>query len=67
MLPWAYEAIYCNWGLARPYVEELINSDAVENVSAGVEGIHAPADEAFGRLSRPATPRSLPDIFSSTG
>ena len=48
-----YEAIYCNWGLARPYVEELINSDAVENVSAGVEGIHAPADEAFGRLSRP--------------
>ena len=48
-----YEAIYCNWGLARPYVEELINSEAVENVSAGVEGIHNPADEAFGRLSRP--------------
>ena len=46
-------AIYCNWGLARPYVEELINSEAVENVSAGVEGIHNPADEAFGRLSRP--------------
>ncbi|HJA94213.1 MAG TPA: DUF3048 domain-containing protein [Candidatus Eisenbergiella merdipullorum] len=48
-----YEAIYCNWGLARPYVEELINSDAVQNISAGVEGIHNPADEAFGRISRP--------------
>lgn len=48
-----YEAIYCNWGLARPYVEELINRDTVYNVSAAVEGIHNPADEAFGRVSRP--------------
>lgn len=49
----AYDAIYCNWGLAVPYVEELINSDRVDNVSAGVLGIHNPADEAFGRRSRP--------------
>ncbi|MCM1242186.1 MAG: DUF3048 domain-containing protein [Roseburia sp.] len=48
-----YEAIYCNWGLAVPYVEELINRDTVYNVSAAVEGIHNPADEAFGRVSRP--------------
>lgn len=48
-----YEAIYCNWGLARPYVEELINRDTVQNISAGVAGIHNPADEAFGRVSRP--------------
>ncbi len=48
-----YEAIYCNWGLARPYVEELINRDTVYNVSAAVEGIHNPADEAFDRVSRP--------------
>ncbi len=48
-----YEAIYCNWGLARPYVEALLASDAVENVSVGVEGIHNPADEAFGRIKRP--------------
>lgn len=48
-----YEAIYCNWGLARPYVEELINRDNVNNVSAAVEGIYHPADEAFGRVSRP--------------
>lgn len=48
-----YQAIYCNWGLARPYVEELINRDTVYNVSAAVEGIHNPADEAYGRVSRP--------------
>lgn len=47
-----YEAIYCNWGLARPYVEELINRDTVQNISAGVEGIYNPADEAYGRISR---------------
>lgn len=48
-----YEAIYCNWGLARPYVEELINRPNYYNVSAAVAGIHNPADEAFGRVSRP--------------
>ncbi len=48
-----YEAIYCNWGLAVPYVEELINRDTVQNISAAVQGIHNPADEAFGRVSRP--------------
>ena len=48
-----YQAIYCNWGLAVPYVADLINSDAVQNISAGVEGIEQPADEAFGRISRP--------------
>lgn len=48
-----YEGIYCNWGLARPYVEELINRDTVQNISAAVEGIYNPSDEAFGRISRP--------------
>ena len=48
-----YEAIYCNWGLARPYVEELINRPNYYNVSAAVEGIHNPADEAYGRVKRP--------------
>lgn len=47
-----YEAIYCNWGLAVPYVEALINRDDVYNVSAAVTGIHNPADEAYGRVSR---------------
>ncbi|MCM1174877.1 MAG: DUF3048 domain-containing protein [Blautia sp.] len=48
-----FEAIYCNWGLAVPYVEELINRDDVYNVSAAVTGIHNPADEAYSRVSRP--------------
>lgn len=47
-----YEAVYCNWGLARPYVEELINRDTVQNISAAVEGIYNPAHEAFDRVSR---------------
>ncbi len=47
-----YEAIYCNWGLARPYVEELINRDTVQNISAAVEGIYNPAHEAYDRVSR---------------
>lgn len=47
-----FEAIYCNWGLAVPYVEELINRPEVYNVSAAVEGIHNPADEAFYRVNR---------------
>ena len=47
-----YEAIYCNWGLAVPYVEELINRPEVYNVSAAVVGIHNPADEAYGRHKR---------------
>lgn len=48
-----YEAIYCNWGLAVPYVEELINRPNYYNVSAAVVGIHNPADEAYYRVSRP--------------
>ena len=48
-----YEAIYCNWGLARPYVEELINRSTVQNISAAVEGINQPASEAYDRVSRP--------------
>lgn len=47
-----YEAIYCNWGLARPYVEELLSRDTVQNISAAVEGIHNPSDEAYGRIKR---------------
>lgn len=48
-----YEAIYCNWGLAKPYVEELINRPNYYNISAAVDGIHNPADEAYKRVKRP--------------
>lgn len=49
----AYDSIYCNWGLARPWVEELINSDRIDNISMGVAGIYNPSNNAFGRISRP--------------
>lgn len=49
----AYDSIYCNWGLARPWVEELINSDRVDNISYGVAGIYNPAPNAFDRITRP--------------
>lgn len=49
----AYESIYCNWGLARPWVEELINSDQVDNVSTAVAGINKPASDAtYKRIER---------------
>ncbi len=49
----AYDSIYCNWGLAVPYVAELINSDRVDNVSQAVSGIESPASYAFERKDRP--------------
>lgn len=49
----AYDSIYCNWGLARPWVEELINSDRIDNVSQALAGIYNGAPEAFDRISRP--------------
>ena len=48
----AYDAIYCNWGLARPFVEELINSDRIDNISQAVAGIKKPAAEVYDRINR---------------
>lgn len=51
----AYESIYCNWGLARPWVEELINSDKVDNISTAVAGINTPASsDTYGYVDRGA-------------
>lgn len=49
----AYDAIYCNWGLAVPFVEHLLKGDLVDNISQAVQGIHNPAAEAYDRISRP--------------
>ncbi len=49
----AYDSIYCNWGLAVPFVEDLLKSDRVDNISQAVMGIHNPAAEAFDRIQRP--------------
>lgn len=50
----AYESIYCNWGLARPWVEELINSSEVDNVSTVVAGIQngGASSETYDRIPR---------------
>lgn len=47
-----FDAIYCNWGLAVPFVEDLLKSDIVDNVSQAVTGIHNPSPEAFDRIDR---------------
>ena len=49
----AYDAIYCNWGLAVPFVEELLASDRIDNISQAVSGIHNPYQNAFFRRERP--------------
>jgi len=49
----AYDAIYCNWGLAVPYVEDLLASNRIDNISQAVSGIHNPSSEAFDRVDRP--------------
>lgn len=45
----SFDAIYVNWGLARPWVEALINTDYVDNISAAVAGIYNGYDNAFKR------------------
>lgn len=48
----AYESIYCNWGLAVPYVGPVINTDRVDNISQAVGGIDKPSSAAFDRIDR---------------
>ncbi|MDO4261603.1 MAG: DUF3048 domain-containing protein [Eubacteriales bacterium] len=48
-----YDAIYCHWGLAVPYVAELLNSDGVDNISQANKGVDVPSPVAFDRISRP--------------
>ncbi len=45
----ALDAIYCHWGLAVPYVSELLNSSRVDNISQAVGGITNPYEPAFAR------------------
>lgn len=44
----AYDSIYCNWGLAVPYVAPIINTDRIDNVSQALAGIDVGAPEAYG-------------------
>lgn len=49
----AFDAIYCNWGLAIPFVAPIINTDRIDNVSQSLQGIDKGAPEAYDRISRP--------------
>lgn len=53
----AYDSIYCNWGLAVPYVASVINSDRIDNISVKLDGIDVGfgggADDPFGRGLNP--------------
>ena len=42
-----YDAIYAHFGQATPYVGDLLNSDAVDNISGAVAGIKHPATKTF--------------------
>lgn len=63
----AYDAIYCNWGLAIPYVEELLKSDRIDNVSQALKGIHNPSPEAFFRRDRPGYSTEYTGYMSISG
>lgn len=45
----ALDAIYCHWGLAVPYVADLINSSRVDNISQANTGVASPYTAAFAR------------------
>lgn len=63
----AYDGIYCNWGLAVPYVEELLKSDRIDNISQAVKGIHNAYPNAFFRRDRPGYATEYTGYMSISG
>lgn len=43
----SFDSIYVNWGMARIWVEELINSNRIDNISAPSAGIRNAVEEIF--------------------
>ncbi len=54
-----FDAIYAHFGQATAYVGELLNSDAVDNISGAVSGINEPATNAFYRSSDRKAPHNV--------
>lgn len=46
-----HDAIVCHWGSAY-YANDLLNSDRVDNISQGTQGIAKPTSGAFDRYNR---------------
>ena len=47
-----FDAIYCHFGQATPYVGDYLNSDGVDDISGAVSGIERPATNTFYRVSK---------------
>lgn len=54
-----FDAIYAHFGQATTYVGDLLNSDAVDNISGAVSGIDNPATNAFYRSSERKAPHNV--------
>ena len=54
-----FDAIYAHFGQATPYVGDLLNSDAVDNISGAVAGIDRPASKAYMRTEDRKAPHNV--------
>ena len=54
-----FDAIYVHFGQATVYVGDLLNSDAVDNLSGAVAGIDRPANNAFYRTDDRKAPHNV--------
>ena len=54
-----FDAIYAHFGQATTYVGELLNSDAVDNISGAISGIDNPSTNAFYRSSDRKAPHNV--------
>ena len=65
----AYDAIYCNWGLAVPYAGPLLNSTRIDNISQTVSGMEAgyTYSGAFDRVSRPGYAKEFTGYLFTDG
>ena len=54
-----FDAIYVHFGLAVPYVGDMINSDLVDNISGAVAGVDKPANKSFYRTDDRKAPHNV--------
>ena len=54
-----FDAIYVHFGQATVYVGDMLNSDAVDNISGAVAGIDRPANNAFYRTDDRKAPHNV--------
>ena len=57
-----HDAIICHWGSAY-YANDLLNSDKVDNISQGTQGIEKPTSVAFDRYDRSGSYNSTDSAY----